>query len=112
MDAKSCPLIANIGVYNAPIILTTPTILRDKDGLVRFIPGDNESEIYFTTDGSSLNPNTKKYSLPVKIEEGKIEIKAMAYNPFTKKYSVVNEEKFDISRKNWHILSTNDSTAN
>ena len=112
LDAKSCLLISNIEVYKAPIILSPPTIMRDKDGLVSFFSGDAESEIYYTLDGSNPNTKSAKYIAAVKTTEGQVEIKAISYNPFTKQNSIASEEKFDVSRKNWKIISTEDIAAN
>ncbi|MES2797970.1 MAG: alpha-L-fucosidase, partial [Bacteroidota bacterium] len=104
LDSKSCPLISNIEVYKAPIVLTPPTIIRDKEGLVNFQSGDKESEIYYTLDGSNPAAKSAKYTSAVNTTEGKVEIKAISYNPFTKQSSIASEEKFDISRKNWKIV--------
>lgn len=112
LDAKSCPLISNIEVYNAPIILTPPTIFRDKEGLVSFVSGDADSEIYYSLDGSIPTSKSAKYTVPVKTNDGKVQIKAITFNRFTKKSSIVSEENFDISRKNWKIISSNDKEAN
>lgn len=112
LDAKSCPLISNIEIYKAPIVLTPPAIMRDKEGFVQFVSGDKESVIYYTTDGSTPTSSSAKYTAPVKTDEGKADIKAIAFNPFTKQSSIASEEKFDISRKNWKILSTEDANAN
>jgi hypothetical protein len=48
-DSKSCPVISNIGIYNAPQILTSPTIIRNQSGeiTIKDIPeGDYLLEIY------------------------------------------------------------------
>ncbi|UTA68638.1 alpha-L-fucosidase [Emticicia sp. 21SJ11W-3] len=106
LDAKSTPLISNLEIYNAPIILAPPVIMRDQAGNVHLQSGDAESVLYYTLDGSMPGPNTARYTVPVKSGEGKLEVKAIAYNPFTKQKSVISEEKFDVARKNWEILST------
>ncbi|CAH0997731.1 hypothetical protein EMA8858_03865 [Emticicia aquatica] len=112
LDAKSCPLISNIEVYKAPIVLTPPSILRNKEGMVQFVSGDKESEIYYTLDGSQPTAKSEKYTSTVKTTDEKVEIKAISYNPFTKQSSIVSEEYFDISRKNWKIISTEEVAAN
>lgn len=112
LDSKSCPLISNIEVYKAPIVLNQPTIIRDKEGLVSFQSGDKESEIYYTLDGSQPSSNSAKYASSVKTSDGKVEIKAISYNPFTKQSSIVGEESFDISRKSWNIISSEDQNSN
>ena len=42
-DAKSCPLISNIEMYNAPLILATPVAIREKSGNINIVPADPES---------------------------------------------------------------------
>jgi alpha-L-fucosidase len=110
-DSKSCPLISNIEIYNAPQILTAPTIIREQLGEVSIIPADAESQIYYTLDGNSPTLKSTKYAGKIKTKEGKITVKAIAYNPATGKSSALTEEKFDIARKNWKILDSNDAEA-
>lgn len=111
LDAKSCPLISNIEVYNAPQILTPPQIVRKQSGNIEIIASDLESEIYYTLDGSTPTLNSSKYVSEVKTAATKIEVKAMAYNPATAKISAIAEEKFDIAKKNWKILGVEDKEA-
>ncbi|MEN9907095.1 MAG: hypothetical protein RLZZ540_236 [Bacteroidota bacterium] len=108
LDSKSCPLISNIEIYNAPQILTAPLIVRKQSGDVTIIPSDSESEIYYTLDGSSPTLNSNKYVNEIKTANTKVEVKAMAYNPATGKSSAIAEEKFDIAKKSWKILGVED----
>ena len=111
IDSKSCPLISNIGLYKAPQILTSPTIIRNQVGDVNIVPVDIESVIYYTLDGSTPTSKSNQFkgSFPT---VGKVEVKAIAYDPTTRKSSPVSFEKFGISRKNWKVLiSTDLSTA-
>lgn len=110
-DAKGPPLISNLEVYKAPLILTPPMITRDQAGDLYIKPGDAESELYYTLDGSMPTATSSKYTAPVKIGTDKLAIKAIAYNPFTKQSSVVSDEKFDIARSNWKIVSTDARSA-
>jgi alpha-L-fucosidase len=109
-DSKACPLISKIGVYHAPQILTAPTIVRNKTGEISIIPTDNESEIYFTLDGSQPSPQSNKYNAPVPTE-GKLEVRAIAYDPSSKKSSPVSQEKFDVSKKDWSLVGVDDERA-
>ena len=52
-DAKSCLVISNVGVYNAPQILAAPAVTRNQAGVITITPVDKESAIYYTTDGSA-----------------------------------------------------------
>jgi len=108
--SKSCPLIANIGIYNAPQILTPPSIIRTQSGDINIIPADTESAIYYTMDGSIPTSKSKKYRGPV-VTEGKVRISALAYEPASGKSSPVAKEAFDISRKDWKISGIEDEKA-
>ncbi|RVT74483.1 alpha-L-fucosidase [Flavobacterium sufflavum] len=108
LDAKSCPLISNIEIYNAPQILTAPQIVRKQSGEVQIIASDSESEIYYTLDGNTPTLNSNKYRNEVKTANDKLEVKAIAYSPATGKSSAIAEEKFDIAKKSWKILGIED----
>lgn len=110
-DSKSSPLISNVEIYNAPQILTAPTIIREQSGDISIIPADSESQVYYTLNGSNPTPNSNKYAGKIKTKAGKVAVKAIAYNPATGKSSAVIEEKFDIARKRWTILEANDEEA-
>lgn len=83
-DSKANPLISNLAIYNAPQILVAPDIIRNKAGEITITAADKESVIYYTMDGT--NPTTKssqyKSSFPT---DGKVEVKAIAYDVNTKK---------------------------
>ena len=107
-DSKGGILISNIGVYNAPQIRTAPSIIRDQSGNIVITPSDPESEVYYTIDGHTPTINSLKYKGAIKTNDGKIEVKAIAYNPVSKKSSLVTEEKFGIARTTWKVLDIND----
>ncbi len=108
--SKACPVISNIGVYNAPQILAAPTIIRNQSGEMSITPVDAESVVYYTLDGSIPTPGSKKYNGPFQIP-GKPEIKAIAYDRASGKSSPVAHEKFDIMRKDWKITGVEDKKA-
>jgi len=109
--AKACPVIAGIGVYNAPQILAAPGIIRNQSGEITITPDDAESRIYYTTNGTLPSTRSKKYTAPF-ITDGKVEIKAIAFDPVSKKMSSVTHEKFNIIRKNWKIIGVSDEKVN
>ncbi|HLP38145.1 alpha-L-fucosidase [Lacibacter sp.] len=109
-DAKSCPIISNIGIYNAPQILEAPTVIRNQRGEIHIIAADKESELYYTLDGSVPNPKSKKYTGPF-VTDGKIQVNAIAYEPASGKIGPVTNEKFDIPRKNWKLVGIEDEKA-
>jgi alpha-L-fucosidase len=110
-DAKSSPLISNIGIYNAPQILASPTVIRNQSGEINIIPADKESEVYYTMDGSMPTLKSKKYTGPV-ATEGKVQISVMAYERASGKSSPVTNVKFEISKRNWKLVGIEDEKAN
>jgi len=109
-DSKACPLISNIGIYNAPQLLTFPTIIRNQAGEIKIIPVDEESVVYYTLDGNVPTTKAKRYTKPFQTD-GKVEVKAIAFDPATGKTSPTAYEKFGITRKDWKIITTEDKKA-
>ena len=109
-ESKSCPVISNIGIYNAPQILDPPTIIRNQAGEIIITPVDAESVIYYTFDGSVPTAGSKKYTGPVQTE-GKLEVRAIAYDPARGKSSPECREKFDLPRKDWKLVGIKDERA-
>lgn len=109
-DSKSCPLISNIGVYNAPQILTAPAIIRDQSGKIIINPADKESVVYYTLDGSVPTKASKKYTGPFQTD-GKLNVNAIACDATTGKISPAVEEKFDLPRTDWKILGVDEEKA-
>ncbi len=108
--SKACPVISNIGIYDAPQILTPPKIIRNQEGEIHIIPADAESEIYYTLDSSAPTSKSKKYNSPF-LTKGKFTISAIAYEPSTGKSSQASSEEFDLPRKDWKITGIDDENA-
>lgn len=64
LDAKACPLISNIGIYNAPQVLTEPQIVRHPNGEVIIRPADGESAVFYTLDGTDPTTQSLRYTGP------------------------------------------------
>ena len=109
-DSKSCPVISNIGVYNAPVFLNSPSISRNQSGEVTLATNDIGPIFYYSTDGSEPTTKSTMYAAPFS-GDGKMDIKAITYDPASGKSSPVGHEKFDISKKNWKIVEINDENA-
>ena len=109
-DSKSCPLISNIGIYNTPVFLSAPTIVRNQSGEVTLTTNDIGPIFFYTLDGSVPDVTSNKFTEPF-TADGKVEIKAIAYDPGSSKSSPVSIEKFNVSKKNWKIIESNDDGA-
>lgn len=104
IDAKACPVISNIGIYNAPVIVDAPFVKRDKNGMVSLNTPEEGVEVYYTIDGGKPTMESKKYANTFEVSQPAT-IKAFAYDPVTKRQSDVVEKDFDISKKDWKILN-------
>jgi alpha-L-fucosidase len=109
-DSKSCPLISNIGIYNAPQILDPPSVMRNQSGEIIITPVDAESVVYYTLDGSLPSVDSKKYTSPVQTE-GKVEVRAIAYDAVKSKSSTECCVKYDLPKTDWRIIGTDDEKA-
>ena len=108
--SKGSPVISNIGIYNAPVFLNAPLIIRNQSGEITITTNDIGPYFYFTLDGSEPTRQSKNYTGPIPTE-GKVDVKAIAYDPATNKSSPVATERFDVSRKDWKILEQDDENA-
>lgn len=109
-DSKSCPLISNIGIYDAPQIMEAPSIVRNKSGEIIIKPVDAESVVYYTLDGSVPTTKSLKYTASFQ-PVGKVEVSAIAFEPASGKSSPVCHEKFDLPRNDWKIQGINEEKA-
>ena len=103
IDSKACPIISNIGIYDAPQILNAPSIIRNQSGEIIITSVDAESVVYYTLDGSTPTLKSTKYNNPFQTT-GKVIVTAIAYDPISGKRSPICQEKFYISRKDWKIV--------
>jgi alpha-L-fucosidase len=109
-DSKHCPVISNVGIYDAPQILTSPSVIRNQSGEIIITPADAESAVYYTLDGSLPTADSKRYTGPFQTE-GKVQVSAIAYEPASGKSSPVCHEEFDLPRKDWRIVGISDRRA-
>jgi alpha-L-fucosidase len=109
-DSKACPVISNIGIYNAPQLLASPSIIRNQSGEIKIIPVDEESVVYYTLDKSPPTSKSVKYNGPFQVD-GKVEVRAIAFDAATRKSSPESREQFDLPRKNWKIIGIEDEKA-
>ncbi|MDR3711196.1 MAG: alpha-L-fucosidase [Puia sp.] len=109
-DAKACPVIAAIRVYNAPPVLSAPVITRDRQGMVGIHAADSGTVVHYTLDGSIPGSGSPKYTGSL-ASDGKLTVQAIAIDPATGKSSQVGREAFDISHRGWHIVGTRDPEA-
>ncbi len=110
-SAKAPPVLSNLGVFNAPVIIEQPEITRNKMGLVTIANMEKGAAYFYTTDGSQPNINSKKYTEPFEVHTP-TQITAIAHDAVTQRISEPKTIDFDISKKNWRVKSTETSTGN
>jgi alpha-L-fucosidase len=110
-DSKSCPVISNIGIFNTPVFLNAPSIARNQSGEVTLATNDIGPIFYYTLDNSKPTMKSNLYTWPFNAD-GKVEVKAIAYDPASGKSSPIGRERFDISKKDWKIVGIDDKNAN
>ncbi|HBO76349.1 MAG TPA: alpha-L-fucosidase [Marinilabiliales bacterium] len=108
--SKSCPVISNIGIYSAPVFLNAPSMARDQSGDISITTNDIGPVFYYTTDRSEPTTQSNLYHGPFQAD-GKVEIRAITYDPASGKSSPVGIGKFDISKKAWKIVGVTDKNA-
>jgi alpha-L-fucosidase len=110
IDSKCNPIISNIGIYNAPVFLNAPSIERNQNGEVTISTNDIGPIFYYTLDGSTPTSKSNKYTGRF-IADGKVQIKAIAYEQTTGKSSPLAMELFDVSKRNWKIADIKDPNS-
>lgn len=98
--------INNIEAYCAPILLTEPAISRNYDNIVTIESSDNEADIYYTTDGSNPDENSSRYDKAFVFNKKGI-IKAITYDPISKKKSDVTVKELDLPKEYYQTSSSN-----
>ena len=98
--------INNIEAYCAPILLTEPAISRNYDNVVTIESSDNEADIYYTTDGSNPDENSSRYDKAFVFNKKGI-IKAITYDPISKKKSDVTVKELDLPKESYQTSSSN-----
>ena len=98
--------INNIEAYCAPILLTEPKISRNYDNIVTIESSDNEADIYYTTDGSNPNENSLLYDKAFVFNKKGI-IKAITYDPISKKKSDISMKELDLPKEYYQTSSSN-----
>ncbi|MBI9061268.1 MAG: alpha-L-fucosidase [Marinilabiliaceae bacterium] len=105
--AKACPTISNVELFNAPQLITSPRVSRNKEGVVTITNDNTHLDLFYTLDGSEPDEASLRYEKPF-VLNGKANVKVVAVDAVTKRKSDVVTAAFDISKSNWKVLHTDD----
>lgn len=109
--AKGAPLISNIAVYHAPLVVDVPQITRNKQGLVSLQTPQEGLTFHYTLNGETPTTASSKYSAPIAMDEPNV-LKTFSIDPATQRKSDIITETFDISKKLWKISTINGAPIN
>lgn len=101
--SKALPIISNIGVYNAPLVLVEPKVVRNKTGQVTISYPEKDIDVFYTTDGTVPTKNSNKYSAPFTLK-GKAKFNAVAIDAKSGVKSPVSVTEFDICSEKWSVI--------
>ncbi len=98
--------ISNIEAFCAPALLSEPTISRNYDNVVTIESSDQNTEIYYTVDGSApvVGENAIKYDKPF-IFKDKGMIKAVAFDAVSGKSSAVSTKMLPLPHESFKVIS-------
>lgn len=99
--------ISNLGLFNAPEILSDPVILRNKSGWITIKTETPDPEICYTLDGSEPTPSSPKYTGPFLLKEGGV-VKARTFINDFKEQSEVVTKKFYLNQSKWKVIDFSD----
>lgn len=98
--------INNIEAYCAPILLTEPSISRNYENIVKIESSDKDAEVYYTIDGTKPDENSLRYEKPFTYNNKGV-VKAIAYDPISKKTSDVAMKELDLPKEYYETSSNN-----
>ena len=96
--------INNIEAYCAPVLLAEPNITRNYDNIVEIKSFDSDAHVYYTLDGSDPDEKSIKYEKSF-VYNDKGVVKAIAFDPVTKKKSAVAVKELDLP-KEYFLMSS------
>ncbi len=102
-DAKACPLISNLQVFNAPKVLEDPVVTRNQEGQVTITTFDKGLDVYYSTDDSEPGQSTERYGAPFLLDR-KANVKAIAVDPLTGVKSLITTGAFGLSKLKWRLV--------
>ncbi|TVP47143.1 MAG: alpha-L-fucosidase [Mongoliibacter sp.] len=104
LDSKSEPLIMEVGIFNAPKLVTEPVLKRKKSGELYFEIPEGGVDIFYSLDGSTPDFQSSIYESPFTVDHPLL-LKTMAMDRETGKKSEVLSYAIDIPKTDWKVIS-------
>ncbi|MCB0686882.1 MAG: alpha-L-fucosidase [Saprospiraceae bacterium] len=109
-DSKACPVICNVGVYDATPLLYPPQFRRSIAGDISIQVPDSTVEIFYTLDGSAPDINSIRYTSPFNYHDP-VSLQAIAMDA-SGHQSEIGHIDFDIAPTDWRIINRDTSARN
>lgn len=101
--------INNIEAYCAPVLLAEPSVSRNINNVVTIATSDNDAVVYYSIDGTEPDEYSLRYDKPFTLNDRGV-VKAVTYDPSSKKKSDVAMKEFDLTKDYYKILSPTEGT--
>ncbi|SHK79343.1 alpha-L-fucosidase [Chitinophaga jiangningensis] len=106
LDAKACPVIREVGLYLAPVLVTQPVLQRNNKGDVIVANATVDQHIYYTTDGSTPGTKSNLYKMGevIALPSGGV-VKAVSIHTENGKTerSAVTSVGYDVAPAKWTV---------
>jgi alpha-L-fucosidase len=110
LDGKGIPVISEIGVYSAPVLLFPPTITRTPDGKVTITAAEAGQSIYYSLDGNMPKSGENPYSDKIEVLSPTT-VQAIAVDPMSGKSSETARVDFDLAKGSWKVVSKDSNSG-
>lgn len=110
LEAKACPVLSEIQVYNAPELISEPIISRNLQGLVSIKSENQNQVVFYTIDGSVPDMKSKKFTVPFDFPHGGT-VKASAFINGTNQFGETVTSNFDVAPAKWKIVNADEEAS-
>lgn len=104
VEAAASPVLSEFGLYLLPDLIEEPAIERDAQGMVTLRAISRGVALFYTVDGTQPSQASHRYSAPFALPAGGT-VRALAIRTETGAQSAVASRDFDLSPKDWRVLS-------
>ncbi|GAB3324790.1 hypothetical protein GCM10027299_22240 [Larkinella ripae] len=111
LESNACPVLSEIGIYQAPELLSNPEIARSKQGVVTISSEVSDPVIRYTTDGQEPTLASARYTGPFPYAKGGI-IKAKAFIKNGAESSETIPASFDLAPEKWSVVTPDEKAGN
>ncbi len=96
-----CLTLSNLGIYNAPIIMTDPVISADHKGMIS-INAPVGAAVFYAVGNKDRVTDFKRYTAPFELSKGG-GVRAYVFDPATGSKGDVVNKQFGIAKANWKV---------